>query len=308
MPSLPPLTALRAFEAAARHMSFAKAANELSVTPAALSFQIKSLEAHLGEPVFRRLNRAVELTKAGKDLQPLVAQGFGTLTDAWAAARRRQNQSGLTVTAGPGFTAKWLAPRIYDFAEAHPETELRLVAAMSLLDFERDDIDIAIRFGMGADEGLYSKPFPQEWSTPVMTPALAEKICAPADLCEQVLIHDDSTLFLDGALGWTRWFAAAGLGTPPQGGPRFSGTDHALDMALEGRGVVLGRISITERLLQSGQLVAPFSMALRTKARYRFICRKGEETRRSICSFRRWVFARLGPLETLGKGREFVDI
>lgn len=307
MPNLPPLTALRAFEAAARHMSFAKAAVELSVTPAALSFQIKSLEAHLGEPVFRRLNRAVELTKAGRDLQPLVAQGFSILTEAWAGARRRQNQSVLTVTAGPGFTAKWLAPRIYDFAEAHPETELRLVAAMNLLGFERDDIDIAIRFGLGTDEGLVSTPFPQEWATPVMTPALAAKISSPEELRKHVLIHDDSTLFLGGSLGWARWFEAAGLGAPPQGGPRFSGTDHALDMALEGRGVTMGRVSITERLLQNGQLVAPFPLTLRTKARYRFLCREGEETRPAICSFRKWVFAALAPLQALEKGRVFVD-
>lgn len=307
MPSLPPLTALRAFEAAARHLSFAKAAAELSVTPAALSFQIKSLEAHLGEPVFRRLNRAVELTKAGRDLQPMVAQGFSVLTEAWAGARRRQNQSVLTVTAGPGFTAKWLAPRIYDFAKAHPETELRLVAAMNLLDFARDDIDIAIRFGLGTDEGLVSVPFPQEWATPVMTPSVAAQITTPEDLRNHVLIHDDSTLFLDGALGWTRWFEAAGLGAPPRGGPRFSGTDHAIDMALEGRGITMGRISITERLLQGGQLVAPFPLALRAKARYRFLCREGEENRPAICSFRKWIFSALDPFEELKKGREIVD-
>lgn len=308
MPSLPPLTALRAFEVAARHMSFAKAAEELSVTPAALSFQIKSLEAHLGEPVFRRLNRAVALTKAGRELQPLVAEGFATLTEAWAGARRRQNQSVLTVTSGPGFTAKWLAPRIYDFAEAHPETELRLVAAMNLLDFERDDIDIAIRFGLGTDEGLFAMPFPQEWATPVMAPALAAQITTPEDLLNHVLIHDDSTLFLEGALGWSRWFEAAGLGAPPLGGPRFSGTDHALDMALEGRGVVMGRVSIAERLLRGGQLVAPFPLALRTTARYRFLCRKGEENRPAICSFRKWIFDALAPLEALEKDRVFVEV
>jgi LysR family glycine cleavage system transcriptional activator len=307
MPNLPPLTALRAFEAAARHMSFAKAAAELSVTPAALSFQIKSLETHLGEPVFLRLNRAVELTKAGRDLQPLVAQGFSILTEAWAGARRRQNQSVLTVTAGPGFTAKWLAPRIYDFAQAHPEIELRLVAAMNLLDFERDDVDVAIRFGTRTDEQLFSAPFPQEWATPVITSALAAQITAPEDLRNHVLIHDDSTLFLSGALGWSRWFEAAGLGAPPHGGPRFSGTDHALDMALEGRGATMGRISITERLLRGGQLVAPFPLAMRNTARYRFLCRKGEETRPAICSFRKWVFAALTPLHALEEGRVFVD-
>src|SRR5210317_545459 len=115
---LPPLTALRAFEAAARHMSFAKAADELNVTPAALSFQIKSLEEHLGAPLFRRLNRAVELTEAGRALSPGATEGFQALSAAWRAAQRLQDEQTLTVTAGPAFTAKWLAPRLYEFAQA----------------------------------------------------------------------------------------------------------------------------------------------------------------------------------------------
>ena len=179
---------------------------------------------------------------------------------------------------------------------------------MNLLDSEHDDVDVAICFGTRIDEQLFSASFLQEWVTPVMTPALATQVSSPEDLRNHVLIHDDSTLFLGGSLGWSRWFEAAGLGTPPQGGPRFSGTDHALDMALEGRGITMGRISITERLLQNGQLVAPFPLALRTKARYRFLCRKGEEGRPAIRSFQKWVFERLAPLKALGDCREFVDI
>ena len=121
---LPPLTALRAFDAAARHMSFAKAADELSVTPAALSFQIKSLEDHLGAQVFRRLNRAIELTEAGRALVPGTRDGFASLTAAWRGARRVTDTSTITVTAGPAFTAKWLAPRMFAFAQDHPDIEL----------------------------------------------------------------------------------------------------------------------------------------------------------------------------------------
>ena len=164
---LPPLTALRAFDAAARHMSFAKAADELSVTPAALSFQIKSLEEHLGQPLFRRLNRAVELTEAGRALAPGAAEGFQALSAAWRAARRRQDDRTLTVTAGPAFTAKWLAPRLYEFAQTHPEIELRFSASLRMMDFDRDEIDVAIRFGYGPDPGLYALPLRREWITPV---------------------------------------------------------------------------------------------------------------------------------------------
>ena len=159
---LPPLTALRAFEAAARHMSFAKAAEELHVTPAALSFQIKSLEEHLGQPLFLRLNRAVRLTEAGRTLAPGVSDGFDTLTQAWRATRRLQNDTVLNVTAGPAFTAKWLAPRMYDFARAHPEIDLRFSATLRILDFERDDVDVAIRFSSSKtdEKGLWSRHSP----------------------------------------------------------------------------------------------------------------------------------------------------
>ena len=169
---LPPLTALRAFEAAARHMSFAKAAEELHVTPAALSFQIRTLEKDLGVPVFRRINRAVELTEAGKLLVPGTRDGFVALGGAWRSARRFVDQNHLTVTAGPAFTAKWLAPRLYAFAQDHPEVELRFSAALRVMDFARDDIDVAIRFGIADtdDSGLYSYPLAEDWITPGYDP------------------------------------------------------------------------------------------------------------------------------------------
>ena len=179
---LPPLTALRAFEAAARHMSFARAAAELNVTPAALSFQIKSLEEHLGAPVFRRLNRAVELTEAGRTLAPGTTEGFTQLAAAWRAARRVTETRTITVTAGPAFTAKWLAPRMFDFAAGHPEIEMRFSASLRIMDFDRDDIDVAIRFGMGVDTGLFSVPLIQEWVTPLVAPSLAPDLKSPEDL------------------------------------------------------------------------------------------------------------------------------
>lgn len=303
---LPPLTALRAFDAAARHMSFARAADELNVTPAALSFQIKSLEDHLGAPVFRRLNRAIELTEAGRTLAPGTAEAFAALAAAWQATRRATDGSTLTVTAGPAFTSKWLAPRMFRFAEAHPEIELRVAATLRLMDFARDDVDVAIRFGLPADNGLYSKSIAQEWVTPMMTPELARRIQRPEDLRSAVLLHQDDTRFLQSDIGWRAWFAAAGLGEPPAGGLRFSQADHAIDAALSGSGVVLGRMTIAARDLGEGRLVMPFDLSLSTDAQYRVVCPEGAETRPNIRAFLDWIEAEATELKKMDAGRRFV--
>lgn len=286
---LPPLTALRAFEAAARHMSFAKAAEELSVTPAALSFQIKSLEEHLGAPLFRRLNRAVELTEAGTALAPGAADGFQTLSNAWRAAQRLQDEQTLTVTAGPAFTAKWLAPRLYEFAQAHPEIELRFSASLKIMDFGRDAIDVAIRFGTEVENGLYSLALAQEWVTPVMTPALAEKYPDAESLKNAPLIFDDSISFLRPRCDWQTWFAAMGIDFDPRHGPRFSQADHAVDAALAGVGVALGRRALVIKDVADGRLIMPYGIAVSTGALFRFLCPEGTENRSQVKAFREWM-------------------
>jgi len=294
---LPPLTALRAFDAAARHMSFAKAAEELFVTPAALSFQIKSLEEHLGTQVFRRLNRAVELTEAGKALAPSVADGFQMLAAAWRAAERTMDNQTLTVTSGPAFTAKWLAPRLYEFAQAHPEVELRFSASLKMMDFGRDAIDVAIRFGYGPDTGLYSVPLAQEWVCPAMTPALAKRFPTPQSLIEAPLIFDDSISFLKPQSDWETWFRAMGIDFVPTQGPRFSQADHAIDAALAGVGVVLGRRALVVKELDEGRLVTPFKTALDTGVWFRFLCADGAQDRPQIAAFRDWIIAEIAKTE-----------
>ncbi|MDV4145041.1 transcriptional regulator GcvA [Shimia sp. FJ5] len=291
---LPSLTALRAFEAAARHMSFAKAAEELSVTPAALSFQIKSLEETLGQPLFLRLNRAVKLTEAGRTLAPGTSEGFDRLTAAWRAARRLQDSTTLNVTAGPAFTAKWLAPRLYEFAHAHPEIDLRFSATLRMLDFDVDEVDVAIRFGYGPDEGLWSIPLnPGEWVTPVMTPELAEQYPTPASLRDAPLMFDDSIAFLRPACDWPAWFRAVGIDFTPTHGPHFSQADHAVDAALSGAGIVLGRRAMVVKDLHEGRLVAPYKIAIESKAHFRFLCRLGTEDRPQIAAFREWILAEI---------------
>ncbi|QXT39738.1 transcriptional regulator GcvA [Gymnodinialimonas ceratoperidinii] len=305
---LPPLTALRAFDAAARHLSFAKAAAELNVTPAALSFQIKSLEQHLEAPLFRRLNRAVELTDAGRALCPGAADGFAALTSAWRAAKRTVEQKSLIVTAGPAFTAKWLAPRLFKFATLHPEIELRFSATLRLVDFSRDDVDVAIRFGLAKEEpGLYTKPIIREWVAPMMTPELAAQYPEPADLSRAPLLHQDDIHFLKPAVDWPAWFRAADL--PPRfaAGARFSQADHAIDAALAGAGVVLGRISLAEKDLREGRLVMPYKLGLTTEAEYSFVCPEGPEARPQVRAFREWIEAEIVTLKEYGDEMKFVD-
>ncbi|WP_411889380.1 transcriptional regulator GcvA [Yoonia sp. SDW83-1] len=303
---LPPLTALRAFEAAARHMSFAKAAEELNVTPAALSYQIKALEADLGTPVFRRLNRAVELTEAGRTLAPGTSDAFGTLSAAWRNAKRLNDSSVLTVTAGPAFTSKWLAPRLYDFAQAHPEIELRFHASLRIADFDRDEVDVAIRFGLGTTGDVFAEPLIQEWMTPMMSPELARDITAPADLASATLIHDDSIAFLEPPCDWAAWCKAAEINIHTDHGPRFSQADHALDVAMTGAGVVLARVSLATRALETGRLVAPFDLGIVADAQFRFVCPKGNETRPHIKAFHDWMMDEIKASRKYEEGRRLV--
>ena len=304
---LPPLTALRAFEAAGRHLSFANAAAELNVTPAALSFQIKSLEQHLGQPVFRRLNRAVELTEAGRALLPGAVDGFDTLRAAWRATQRITSGNMVTVTAGPAFTAKWLAPRMFHFAQAHPDVELRFSASLRTMDFDRDEVDVAIRFGLGHDQNLFSREFIDEWLTPMMTPEVAEKVQSEQDLSNAILLHQDETAFRTPPPSWHDWFKAMNMGAPPKGGSQFSQPDHAIDAALTGAGVVLGRISLAIGALSDGSLVAPFPMALRSPAQYRILCPLGAQTRPSIKAFIDWMIAEASTTKDFGAGRTIID-
>lgn len=301
---LPSLRALRAFEAAARHMSFAKAAEELFVTPAALSFQIKSLETELGQPLFHRLNRAVALTEAGEALAPGTTEGFERLLHAWRAADRMGKNDVLTITAGPAFTAKWLAPRMYQFALAHPDIELRFSASLKIVDLNHTEVDAAIRFGLGNDKDVYARPLAAEWLTPMMTPDMFDRI--GTDLSGITLIHDDSISFLPHPMDWGAWSRLTNADLDFSHGPRFSNADHALDAAIAGAGVALARASLSGGALDSGQLVAPFDIGILVDARYRFICPKGAETRPQIQAFEEWLLSQIAASTDYSKGRNLV--
>ncbi|MEZ5685512.1 MAG: transcriptional regulator GcvA [Paracoccaceae bacterium] len=301
----PPLTALRAFEAAARHLSFQQAAAELHVTPAALSFQIRQLEDLLGEPVFSRAHRSIALTEAGRRLLPGVRDGMGSLREAWRAARRQSQGEVVSITAGPAFTSKWLAPRLFEFARRHPGIELRFAATFRLLDLRHDDVDVALRFGPDRAEGLFSGQLLREWLTPMMTPELAARFPTPESLKSAPLLHHDETAFMRQQADWAAWFRLAGLGAPPDAAAQFSQADHALDAALSGAGVALGRGTLAQDALRSGRLVAPFALALVPQESYRFLCAPGAETRVPVRAFLDWLQDEAAMAVEQETGRDF---
>ena len=291
---LPPLNALRAFDAAARHLSFSKAASELNVTPAALSHQIRGLEEFLGQKLFHRMTRQVALTEAGELIQPDIRDGFSSLRRAIRRLDRRRDDTVIVVTAGPAFTAKWLAPRLNRFAFAHPEIDLRITAKLALTDFELDDIDAAIRFGSDNPEDLFIEFLLAEAVTPMCNPGLLEGangIRSPQDLANANLIHDESLSQVGpDTPSWKQWLEAAGVtGVNAERGVRFNLADHAIDAAIAGSGVVLARRVLAQRDLDLGHLVAPFDLELPVAQSFRFACPKGRENSRSIKCFRDWL-------------------
>ncbi|MGB0506356.1 MAG: transcriptional regulator GcvA [Pikeienuella sp.] len=305
---MPSLTALRAFEAAARHMSFAMAAAELSVTPAALSYQIKSLEQDLDVTLFHRLNRAVELTEAGKALAPGLSRAFDEMREA-VHVMRRATEGALTLTAGPAFTAKWLAPRIYRFVEKHPDIEVRMIAALRKMDFRHDGVDAAIRFTRAEEEpGSYVEVMVEELMAPICAPQVAARLNSPADLVGAHFLHDDSLNILDRPPGWRDWLKIAGVEADWRHGPRFSNADHVLDAAAGGGGVALGRLSLAADDLRSGRLVAPFDLAIDTGAHFNFVCPAGHEVRTDIAALLDWLREELAGESAPGEGMRIVRL
>ena len=271
-------------------MSFAKAAEELYVTPAALSYQIKNLETDLNQPLFRRLNRAVELTEAGKALAPGVTEGFDALRAAVRHVHALNASRPFSVTAGPAFTAKWLAPRIYRFVERHPDIEIRFTASLKRMSFETDDVDAAIRFSRIDEEpGCYVEVLIEELMAPLCTPEIAAQLKTPADLQNFRLVHDESLQFMAKPPNWGIWLDAAGVDFDWKHGPRFSNADQVLGAAVGGGGVALGRLSLAADDMVAGRLVAPFDLAIDTGAHFNFVCPEGHETKREQAAFLAWM-------------------
>ncbi|MFM9942535.1 MAG: transcriptional regulator GcvA [Hyphomicrobiaceae bacterium] len=290
---LPPLTALRAFEATARHLSFTRAADELSVTPAALSHQIKGLEDLLGERLFHRKVRQISLTPAGELLYPGLHAAFTQIRQTVDLLESRSSDRVLVVSAPPGFTAKWLAPRLYRFMMAHPEIDTRVSASTNLATFSADGIDVAIRNAAGPFQGLWTQHVSGITLLPVASPRLVAELGGldhPARLAEVPLIHDDMLGRLPGMPTWGTWLETAGVtGVDLSRGLRFSSSDHALEAACEGAGVLLGQRILAHEDLRNGRLVAPFQLELTSARAFQVVCPQGHQTRPKIKAFCDWL-------------------
>ena len=286
---LPPLNALRAFEAAARHLSFTKAADELNVTQAAISHQVKALEERLGVVLFRRLNRALLLTDAGQGFLPPLREAFDRMAAATERLRVDDSRGVLTLTTLPSIAARWLVPRLGRFREAHPDIDLRIDASQHLTDFVRENVDIALRYGGGEWDGMRADRLMTEDFFPVCSPRLLDldpPLREPADILHHTLLHDNSPT------DWTMWFLAAGIeGGDPTRGPAFTDSSLVLQAAAEGQGVALGRGVLAAADLEAGRLVRPFDLSLEAKYAYYLVCPRATAESPKIASFRAWLLA-----------------
>lgn len=304
---LPPLNALRAFEAAARHLSFRKAALELNVTPAAISHQIKLLEEDLGVTLFRRLTRAIALSEGGRALLPKLSEAFASIGAATAQLRGREHSRTLTVNAPPSFAVKWLMPRLHRFVTAHPDIDIRIAASMRLVDARRHDAidsmtgseaevaeaDIDIRFGSGHYPRSRVDPLFGAALTPLCAPALltgARPLRQPADLRDHVLLHDDTLYGSPRQPDWKSWLQAAGCAeVDASRGPHFNHSVLAMEAAADGLGVVLGMRELAAHDLAAGRLVAPFELCLELPLGYYAVSPEAAAERSKVAIFRSWL-------------------
>lgn len=301
---LPPLNSLRAFEAAARHLSFKMAAEELHVTPAAVSQQVKALEDYYGVKLFHRLTRALRLTEAGSAALPALREGFAKLGEAADLLDAHLESGVLTVSVPPSFGAKWLVPRLDRFSAAHPDYELRIDATDALVDFGAGGIDVGLRYGRGEYEGLKVERMMSEVAFPVCAPALAEgqpPLLRPEDLVHHTLLHVQWKMESESAPNWRMWLRAAGVeGVDPDRGPRFTVENLALQAAIEGHGVALVSSALVADDLKTGRLVRPFAPATTeaTAFSYYLVYPPASGTDPKVQAFRQWIMEEVAAADT----------
>lgn len=257
---LPPLGALRAFEAAARHLSFKHAADELGVTPTAISHQLRLLEDSIAQRLFERRVRRVTLTPAGEALYPVLREGLDSFAQMIERLRAGPQRRRLTLSATPAFVAKWLLPRLGDWQARHPEIDLHLHASEAPVDFAAGSADAAIRYGRGHWPELHSELLLPSLFAPVASPRLALR--RPSELKRQTLLHFDWRQRRRDTPTWRRWADEAGLKLDIAGGLRFSDESHAIQAAIAGQGVALLGLPLVTAELASGALVQPFGPVL----------------------------------------------
>lgn len=290
----PPLNALRAFEAAARLLSFTKAAEELGVTPGAISQQIRILEDYAGAPLFRRTGRHVLLTDVGEAALPLLTSGFDQLTEASHMLRAPKRRNRLMVSCAPSFAAKWLTHRLDRFQTEHPEAEIWISADIALVDFSGPEVDLAIRYGAGGYEGLAYERLMPESVAPVCSPAFLtgpRAIRRPEDLAQHVLLHDESPENDPSCPDWTRWLALHGAnGVDGTRGPRFNLSSLVVEAAAAGRGVALAKRAVAAADIEAGRLVASFADgSIELDSSYWVVWPRGRTQSRVARNFVKWL-------------------
>jgi LysR family glycine cleavage system transcriptional activator len=291
--SLLPLNALRAFDAAARHMSFKLAADDLSVTPAAISQQIRSLEEFLDVELFRRTNRSLVLTDAAQlSLAPLK-EAFEKMEYAVDIITESKSSNILKVSVSPSFASKWLVPRLASYYERRPDSIVKITASMTLTDFKAEDIDLAVRYGSGGYNSLHSEEILRETVFPVCNPSLlngAEQFDTVCKLLEQPLIHDDSFSEDNSAPSWSMWLKAAGVEVPG-GLPAIHFNTHslAIEAAVAGRGIALARSAIAEEDLKAGRLVKPFGDGVPVDFAHYIVCPEERLENERVRDFIEWL-------------------
>ncbi|MER9683529.1 transcriptional regulator GcvA [Mesorhizobium sp. M0184] len=290
---LPPLTTLPSFEAAARLLSFSKAAEELHVTHGAISRAIKNLEDQLGVQLFERGTRSVSLTAVGEPYARAVREALAQLATATAAATARYSSSTLNVSTSDGFAGRWLVPRLYRFHRAHGDIDVRVSTSGKLTNFLGDGIDVAVRYGNGNYPGLTSEFLTGEEVFPVCSPKLLEgahPLRTPQDLKHHTLIRDSFPI------DWATWLASAGVeGVDPQSGITFDSATFAMESAAQGEGVVLGRTMLVAADLAAGRLVRPFGHALKSPSSFYFVYPPEALRQRKVKAFRDWLLSEVAP-------------
>ncbi len=288
---LPPLNALRAFEAGARHLSFTKAAEELHVTQAAISHQVKLLEQDLGVTLFRRMTRKLALTEAGRALQRVAGEALDAIAEAAERLRDAPGGRTLTLSLTPTFGVKWLAQRLGRFWAAHPDIDLRLHHSIHLVDFARDEVDAAVRWGGGAWPGLEAVYLMRAGLVPVCSPALLEgphPLCAPADLRHHTLLHERD--FVE----WAQWLAVAGAHeVEARRGPIIDDPSVLHQAAIDGQGVALTSENLIREDLAAGRLVTPFDVNLDEHNAYYLVAPPRAFERPNVQAFRDFLLAEL---------------
>ena len=298
--NIPPLRALKAFESSARHLSFTKAADELYVTQAAISHQIKSLEDKMGVKLFDRFNRSLQLTTEGQVYLLSIMVSLEQLEKASRQMANRNAKGILKISLLPSFATKWMAKRIWKFQDKYPDIEVSISAFEGLADFKREDIDIAIRYGRGHWPDVYCEPLFEERVFPICNRSVYKKLAEnpePEILLEHRLHHDDFS-----TEDWSMWFKEAGITVEePIKGTRFSHTVMMLESIESSKGFALGRTPLVIDDLKRKLLYAPFNVSIPSEYTYYFVCPLGAEDSPKIIEFKKWIFKEAQKSKNLAK-------